>query len=202
MVDGRSTVEELVDRSPLGEFDTYRLLYELLNRNLVAEVRSTATLGIAHAAEAAGGLSSRLLTAVVLVAAAATVATLPANPVTPWKIVQNGKETDLLKTYASRSRMERIERALEIFYLDLGTIPADLESLAERRYLGPADLADPWGRSYRYELGRGGYRLAGSGPDGAPREELTLTHRFSAAERLILEGGAVSRGANGVAQDP
>ena len=39
MVDGRHTIQDLVDRCPLGEFDTYRILYDLLDRGLIEEVR-------------------------------------------------------------------------------------------------------------------------------------------------------------------
>src|SRR5207249_10672756 len=40
LVDGRRTVQEIVERCSLSEFDTCRILYELIGRQLLEEVKS------------------------------------------------------------------------------------------------------------------------------------------------------------------
>jgi hypothetical protein len=61
--------------------------------------------------------------------------------------------------------------------------------LSSAGYLAASDLLDPWGRPYAYQLQRQGYGLAGRAANAQVSAALTLTHRFSAAQRMILEGG-------------
>jgi hypothetical protein len=189
LVDGKRKVQEVVERSSLGEFDTYRMLYELLNRNFIEEVTVTDAPVQAAAGVLGGKTGPRLLVAAVVAGAILSVGTLHLNPVTPWRLSGAGVQTERLKTYASRGRLERISRSLEVFYLDTGSLPPRLEMLATAGYLNGSDLLDPWGRGYGYDLRRDGYALAGLGGDGRLSPALTLTHRFSAAQRMVLEGG-------------
>ena len=192
LVDGKRRVQDVVDRSSLGEFDTYRMLYELLNRNFIEEV----TLADAPVQAAAGALGPsafpRVLVVLVAVVALLSLLTLHRNPLTPWHLAGAGAQTERLKTFASRGRLERIARSLEVFYLDTGTLPGSLDLLATAGYLSASDLLDPWGRPYAYQLASQGYGVAGRTPGGEISQALTLTHRFSAAQRMVLEGGVVS----------
>jgi hypothetical protein len=189
LVDGKRRVVDVVDRSSLGEFDTYRMLYELLNRNFIEEI----TVADAPVQAAAGVLGARplprILVAVVALVSVLSVLTLHLNPLTPWHLSGAGTQTERLKTYASRGRLEGIARSLEVFYLDTGTFPPRLDMLSSAGYLAASDLLDPWGRPYAYQLQRQGYGLAGRAANAQVSAALTLTHRFSAAQRMILEGG-------------
>jgi hypothetical protein len=84
--------------------------------------------------------------------------------------------------------VERIDRALQVFYLDLGDLPDHLGRLAQHGYLAPEDLVDPAGRPYHYERIPGGYVVVGFDENGDPSPELSLTHRYNSAQRLVLEG--------------
>jgi hypothetical protein len=192
LVDGKRRVQDVVDRSSLGEFDTYRMLYELLNRNFIEEVTATGVTVQAAAGALRSRLLPRVLVAVVAIAALLSLLTLHLNPLTPWHLSGAGEQTERLKTFASRGRLERISRSLEIFYLDTGGFPPNLQGLATAGYLAAADLLDPWGRPYAYDLKPQGYALAGLAGDGEITPSLTLTHRFSAAQRMILEGGVLT----------
>jgi hypothetical protein len=188
MVDGRATVQDLVDRSALGEFDVYRALHELLNRNLIEEAPLPAAAG-ARAAAKAWPARGHLAAGATFAAALLALLTLEANPAAPWTASRGAAGVDPLKQYAHRARLERIGQAVRVFYFDLALLPDRLETLARTGYLAPSDLVDPWGRPYHYETDSTGYRIAGLGPDGTPTPDLVLEHRFSAAERLVLEGG-------------
>jgi len=191
LVDGKRRVQDIVDRASLGEFDTYRMLYELLNRNFIEEV----TLADAPVQVATGVLGPsalpRILVALVAALALLSLLTLHLNPLTPWHLSGAGVQTERLKTFASRGKLERIARSLEVFYLDTGSLPPSLDLLATGGYLSRSDLLDPWGRPYAYQLAAQGYGLAGRTSAGDISEGLSLTHRFSAAQRMVLEGGVV-----------
>ncbi len=193
LVDGRSTVRDLADRSAQGEFDVYRILSELVTRNLVEEVtvaRPTARVGRGAWAERVAGSAAIV---VLLAACAVSAATLSANPFTPWRLAAQSGETDRLRTFASRGRLERIERAIQLFFLDTGSLPADLALLVRNGYLDPADLLDPWGRPYVYKLDPGSYTLTGMDSRGRIDRDLTVNRRFSATERMILDAVPVGQ---------
>src|SRR3989475_1723291 len=68
LVDGRRTVQEMVERCSLSEFDTCRLLYELIGRQLLEEVKSVSprTVPAASPARAVYGAPSTPKTLVPL----------------------------------------------------------------------------------------------------------------------------------------
>jgi len=193
MVDGECTVQDLVDTSPLSEFDVYRLLYELLTRNLIQEVKVSVVAGVAPDEAVASRWASVVLQVAVFGLAAVGLVTLPTNSLTPWRVVEGREETALLKTYTSRSRLERVERALQMYYLERGGMPQVLGRLATEGFLSPADLNDPWGRPYEMRLDSTGFEIAGRGAVGEVRADLLVRHAFSTSQRMVLEGGASGR---------
>ena len=194
MVDGRSTVQDIVDGSPLGEFDVYHTLYALLDRSLIEEAPLSSVASVAPAAATRSRFLAVVLVAAVWLLALLGAATLPENSWTPWQLVRAGGETDRLRTYTSRNRIGRLERGIEIYYLDRGAVPERLEQLAEGGYVDPVNLADPWGRPYAYATSATGYVIAPSGPNGSARRDLEVRHRFTPAQRMLLEGGLSDRG--------
>jgi hypothetical protein len=193
MVDGASTVQDLVDTSPLGEFDVHRLLYELFTRSLIEEVRVSAVAGVAPDESHRGVFVSVALQAVVLAAALWGLLTLPTNPLTPWRLVERGEETALLQTYTSRNRLERLVEGLQIYYLERGGMPDGLDRLAADGFVTASDLRDPWGRPYAFRVDATGFDLAGRGPAGEVRDDLVVRHAFTASQRMVLEGGATEK---------
>jgi len=188
-LDGQTTVQELVDRSAAGEFDVYRTLLDLLQRGCIEEKpagegrRSVRRPG-------SRAIFERLALALLGASALFALATLRANPLVPWRLAAVRRQSDDLRAYASRGRLERVERAVQMFYLDTGTVPEDLEILARGGYLERRDLLDPWGRPFAYRRAPDGYRLSGRDPEDEPDASLTLVHRFSPSQRMILEGTA------------
>jgi hypothetical protein len=112
----------------------------------------------------------------------------PAEPLAPWKIAADSHDTELLKTYASRNRLERVEQSLQAYYLDRGSMPESLQALASGGYLPLADLVDPWGRAYAYRVDPAAFEIASHGPGGEIRDDLVIRHPFSASQRMVLEG--------------
>jgi hypothetical protein len=189
LVGSKSTVQEIVDRSAQGEFDTYRILYELLTRNLIEEVKVVQAVPTADTAGAVSRLLSRLIPLVLAAFALAAIATVAHNPLTPWRLAAPAESRDQLRGYASRIRLEQIERAIRVFYLDTGAIPDRLELLSRNGYLAPDDLLDPWGRPYGFQLVEGSFQLVGLDEEGHAADDLTITRRLSATQRRMTDPG-------------
>lgn len=187
LIDGKRTVEEINDRCTLGEFDTYRILSELLTRNLVEEIKKMPVPSVAGSRDRR--LVDRLfkwtLDALVLVVVIAGLVGLRANTLTPWRVGPVLGTAQQLRVHASQVRLDRLERAVQVFYLDAGTFPQTLDLLAVNRYVAEEDLFDPWGRTYGYRLSRGGYQLYGWDADGELHPDLTISHRFTGLQRML-----------------
>jgi predicted DNA-binding protein (UPF0251 family) len=187
LVDGTATVQEIAERLTFGEFDSYRILADLLTRSLVEKVEARVEQQATPDRNRAGRLATWTVTAVVFAAAAIGVATLPHNRYAPWDVAVADGATERLRTFASRGRLERIERAVRLFFLDTGQIPDGIDLLVANGYLSARDVLDPWGRRYDFRSGANSYTIAGLDRDGEADGDLTLTRRLSAAERRMMD---------------
>ena len=147
-------------------------------------------VGVSRRAETGPGILIHALTVLVLLGAALSVATFSRNPLNPWTLGVDPSPQSRLELYGSRGRLERLERGVQVFYLDLGSLPDTLTRLTEFGYVEERDVRDPWGRPYGYEKIAGGYRLTGLDGEGNETPELTRIHHLSSAQRLVLEGTA------------
>jgi len=82
----------------------------------------------------------------------------------------------------SRTRLERLDRAILAYHLVHGSAPPTLEvlvtdGLADRRY-----LHDPWTRPYHYALTENGYLLSGVDDSGKAAPG-TVVERFLPVEK-------------------
>ena len=193
MVDGGATVQDIVDTSALAEFDVYRLLVELLSRNLLEVVEVEVAAEDAARGHDRQRWTSGSLQALVIALAALGILTLRLNPYTPWRLAADSHDTELLKTHASRNRLERVEQSIQAFYLDRGSMPESLEDLASGGYLPRADLLDPWGQPYAYRVDRSAYEIVSRGPGSGVGDEVVIRHPFSASQRMVLQGGTADR---------
>jgi hypothetical protein len=116
LVDSKRTVLEINDHANLGEFDTYRLLADLINRKLIEEVKRPNASEVSRAPRYLPEKAFHLLLGMIMtVFCAAALSTLANNSWTPWQVALQDDSTDSLHRLASRQRLERIELALEIF---------------------------------------------------------------------------------------
>ena len=187
LIDGKRTVLEINDHVNLGEFDTYRLLAELVNRKLIEEVKRPNAAEVSRSSRRLSEKAFHLLLGMtVTVFVAAALSTLANNTWTPWQVALRDDSTNTLHRMASRQRLERIETAIEIYYLDNGSFPEVLRELTAGHYLEPVDLLDPWGQGYGYAISGGGFRVAGLDANGQPDEELFVSHRFTGVQRMMM----------------
>lgn len=187
LVDGERTVLEINDHANFGEFDTYRLLADLIDRKLIEGIKRPSASDVSRAPKYLPEKVLHLLLGMTMtVLGVAALSTLANNSWTPWQVALRDDATNTLHRLASRQRLERIEVALEIFYLDQGRFPDSLHELTGGPYLVPGDLLDPWGQPYGYAISGGGFRIGGSDADGRPDEELVVSHRFTSVQRMMM----------------
>ena len=180
-VDGKRSVIEINDHTNLGEFDTCRILAELMNKGWVEEVQRIPTSRSSSSRrEIPAGLFYLVAGVVMLALIALSARTLPTNRWTPWHQGLADEATQSLQRLTCQQRMERLEAAVQTYYLDHGGFPTQLTVLASGPYLAESDLVDPWGQPYIYELSNGGYQIRTESD-----ASFDLLHRFTAVERMM-----------------
>ncbi|MBP7147996.1 MAG: DUF4388 domain-containing protein [Acidobacteria bacterium] len=198
-VDGRRSAGEIAELTGVGSFETFKLLGSLLQAHLVEpalrepEARP-AVPGIFRSAVFArvfGGFAALLAVAGALGAiqelARLAIPDLPRLPVpvpaasSEWLSEEAG--LDRIRSAASAARLARIERALEVHYLDTQAWPRTLPELCTRGLLPDRLLTDPWGRPYVYELHPWGYRLYETPAPGTSANPVARERRFLHSER-------------------
>jgi predicted transcriptional regulator len=183
-VDGTRTVQAIIDTVGMSEFDACRVLFDLLNRNLI----TTAGRGAAKEAEQAPRASVVSSTPGYGLLAAAIVLALAgvaARATTPFAVVglpplMRGTY-DLLLEGVSHIRLERLDRAVLAYHLAEGNVPPTLEELVNRGLVDRRYLRDPWARPYHYALTDNGYLL--SAVDDAGKKVGTVVERVLPPEK-------------------
>ncbi len=174
-VDGQASVQDLIESSLLSEFDTCRVLYELIGRGLVEKVgvaeSPAASKSVAPRTVAREPSTRQILPSVWLwvlgLLAGLSILTASSNPLNGLSVAI-GKETRqiALMKQVSLTRIERIRYSLQVYFLQNGGFPKDLNYLVLGGLLRSPDLRDPWGREYSYRPLVGGFELQGRDGEG------------------------------------
>jgi hypothetical protein len=164
-VDGSRTVQAIIDSAGQSDFEVCRVLFDFLNRNLIAPVGRAG-----HTKESAGPMETpaRVASPAIgyMLIGAATVlsllgvglqATTPFGVLTQPALLKN----NLLPDGVTHARLERLDRALVAFHLVHGVLPGSLSELVEDGLVDRSYLVDAWSRPYHYETTEngGGYVL-------------------------------------------
>jgi hypothetical protein len=183
-VDGIRSVQDVVESTPYSEFDTSRVLYELIGRSMVekaAPVASGAPAPRAAPRTAAPAQprvrteSLPFLTIVLALVAAGSILTASHNPLNGLAVLRFGDPISAsLLRQTSLSRMERIRYALQVYFLQNKGFPKDLNYLVLGGLLRSADLKDPWGSEYLYRPLVGGFEIQGKDRSGVVDPTLSL----------------------------
>lgn len=161
------TVERLVELSRLGEFETYKALAQLVSsgylraippedgRNQGAAAGQVRALGIRlwHQLRRAAVTGALIL---LFAAMVYQVSTARAAARGPGLLLDDRP----VQRQLARVQQARIEAALEVFRLESGQPPADLEELVGAGLLAERDLHHPWEQIWHYRpLPDGGWIL-------------------------------------------
>jgi hypothetical protein len=176
-VDGERNVQELIDRGGLGDFETCRILYDLLARGIIQEVRPSAAARPVPAPAPRAAASPalwRALAALVLAAAGVSAVTMGFNPLNRLPPAHRDPLIEQVRTSVTRSHVRRVDEAVQVYFLQKGFYPDDLSELIKGRLVGREAVTDAWGRSLGYFPEDDGYRIVVYGPEGEAREDLSL----------------------------
>jgi len=184
-IDGARTVQAIIDGTGMTEFEVCRILFDLLNRNIITTVgrgvaRETQP-GRPEPVTSAGPARFALVGVAVLALALGLLARRPPFAVVGSTPLLRGSY-DLLMEAVSRSRLERLDRAILAYHLTRGAVPKTLEALAEEGLVDRSYLKDPWSRPYHYALTDTGY-LLNAVDDAGKSLPGTLIERTLPAER-------------------
>lgn len=176
LVDGKRTVQELIDTSGLGEFEALRGLASLVAAGAVASV------GPVPAAAAAEAPAARVATRVPArvsagpppwiarlawgVAAAWLLASLALFRAEPLGLLPlsaaRAKSLDRVRSLRAQADVAELASDVELFVASTGENPSSLEALG----LGGRPLRDPWGHPYQIRRTESGVSVISGGPDG------------------------------------
>jgi Domain of unknown function (DUF4388) len=196
-IDGKRDVNDLLERAFLSDFDVYKGLAELSDRNLIGE----GVLRPAAVAARPAPRPSRFSAAPVLFWAAILGVVLLAVwlvPRNPWNLLlrtpsRTSESASLFKS-VSLARLVALERGVRVFYDSSGQYPRSLEDLVVAGILSERALEDPYGRPYRYILRSedGKFGLYGRNAEGNIDLDLSLD-RTLAPVAEIRPAGSRSR---------
>src|SRR5262245_26689694 len=190
LVDGKRTVQEIVERCPLSEFDTCRIIYELIGRQILEEVRGAGPR--AAVAAPAPAVATRRATPRPFLAVGYLVLVMVAGglllrrgesvvrglgvqaSVTPYLTPLIARaEVRSVRDSIAWSRMQRIDFAIQVYYLRNRGYPESLARLVTEHLLRPGGILDPLGRPFEYAILPGGYKISFPPPEaGAHRIDL------------------------------
>jgi hypothetical protein len=183
LVNGVNAVDDIVRKSPHGEFDTCKGLYTLLMRSLIRQATRDEVTRAAQRAttEVARPTTWRVqfpwFAIALMPLLALTVLLAPRNPANPL-LGPGPKLAPRVMGASSWARMAGIWQSLHARAMLVGSFPDTLAELARERLMSPGELQDPWGRSYRYVLREQSVLLAGNNAHGAPDSNLLLSQHL------------------------
>jgi hypothetical protein len=181
-VDGKRTVQEIVERSPLAEFETCRTLFELVGRQLIEETHvapgsAPAPAGVvkkgvprprtrvAHGSPLLLGVA--LLALVLIAGGGILVRILPwlgkasqAGDIATWLgPFLSGDESARVSVALARSNVQRVDAAIEVYYLLNRGYPGALGDLVTEGLLPPEAILTRFGQPIPFSSNTQGYRL-------------------------------------------
>ena len=184
LIDGKRPVQEIVDRSALSEFETCRTLYELISRQLLEEVRvaaprASSSPGATAAPVAAPARPRVRQQAPILLGFVSLLLVLAAGGALLWRLLPEiprfvagqglvvtlepflrQSDEQRLMTALSRSRLQRVDGAVHVYYLLNRGFPADLTLLVNEGFLGLSALQDTAGQPFSYRVTQDGFSLS------------------------------------------
>ncbi len=157
-VDGERTVQEIVDRSLLGKFQVYESLVKLEEEGFVRRV------GIERPSfrDLVGGKALRNISSFLRFGILFGILFILIIFFKPFlkDVFINSRiekpEVNLPRAYSASSQRKKILTALEIYRLEKGQYPQDLQQLISSGILADWDLFSEDGRPYSYRVGDNG----------------------------------------------
>ncbi len=161
LVDGNRTVQEIIDRSLLGKFNTSEILANLMEMGLieVVGIRTPSLVKKVRMINFREALAFVYYGVFLIFLFLLLVYFKPNFLRLFWDSKIERVQIEAPALLIHRAQLERIKNALEIYHLERGTYPPKLEELVSARLLQKQDLFYRKGLSYQYEVKDGTYVL-------------------------------------------
>ncbi len=149
------TVENVVDLSRLGEFETCKALLNLVNLGYLKPIGPTGRAGRVVDAARVSELASRVVATIgMAVALAALVYWFDQRALAAQG--ETALRDNAAQRYLSRYQVARLRGALDVYRLERGAYPPALADLVEAGIVDAPDLRHPWSQPYYYRPTPGG----------------------------------------------
>jgi hypothetical protein len=173
LVDGKGTVQDLVDRSGLGEFEAMRGLASLIEAGAIAPVGPVPAAAPAKApvvrvvtqvparapakpppwlARLGWGLATLWLLGSLVLFRAEPLGLLPLS-------AAGARPLDRVRSLRAQADLAELARHVEEYVASTGDFPGSLDALGK-------PLRDPWGHPYQIRRTGSGVSVVSGGPDG------------------------------------
>ncbi len=194
LVNGRDSVDEIILRSSLLEFETCKALAELLDRGHIREatpgeiVQELSAEHIPVRSSRVGLGSVPWLAIPFLVLLGISLTLVSRNPLNPEILSKNGLWTRYVVRGQSWFRLHGLVEACKTTAILSGVVPESVEELVSVGGVPRSIARDPWGRAYRLSVR--GHRIfaMGNDADGQPEPRLVFS------DTLPWEGPNQGRG--------
>lgn len=147
------TVQDIIDRSRLGEFETCKALNSLVEQGYlkaVAPARKGATPLGGVQRDLLGGVRRAVAQVAVGIVAIAGVGVLAYLALGGGRAVGHGFQPRAGQDLLAGAEMARLGEALQVYRLEKGAYPDGLGALAKAGLVGRSELSYPYGRPYFY----------------------------------------------------
>jgi Domain of unknown function (DUF4388)/Type II secretion system (T2SS), protein G len=165
LVRGGKTVYEIIESSPLGEFDASKAIVELLRKGYLRKTESLPEI-ILHEKKIRHPMAVSEWLVYVLYVIIAAALSLVFLQLTGTRRIMDPRVTKFpeLKTSFCTVQVEQVRDNVNLYYFDNGSYPKKLSALKKPDY--GSDLTDPWGRMLEMKFNNGEVIVESAGPDG------------------------------------
>ena len=180
LIDGPTVVQEVIDRSGMNEFETCRVLYDLINmgyvRRAVTHDESSKVKVIEEEHHLPDWVPVVLIVVIALIGFVLGWNPLNQHMVAPWRWEQSSGH----QLSAMMARLDMVSQAIDRYYAREGSLPPTLGMLARENLVAEEALRDNRGRFFQYKpaLDTDSYELHGFEPDGSRSESLNLRKSY------------------------
>jgi hypothetical protein len=162
LVGSGRTVRRLIDVACLGEFETCKALCNLVNLEYLRVVPAAGhdddiTDGESSGMQRVTGIFGRVAVTMLVVAGLIFVGSRVDFGALRVGSGNASSYTDpAIQRFIARQQISRISAALDVYRLEKGQLPDQLEALVETKLLREDDLKYPWRDTYYYRRGEAG----------------------------------------------
>jgi len=179
-IEGPCVVQDLIDRSGMNEFETCRIIYDLIEAGYVRKVTAGAMDATPLVVEEERRVPIWAPTA--LAVAIALIGLMTAwNPLNRFfsKPTQIDRAPSHYQSVAAH-RLDRVVQAIDLYYIKNGKLPLALSQLTRDKLIADGQIRDPMGREFVFEvrLTDNSYGLYGLNRNGQRTQALTRRKGF------------------------